>query len=120
MNHIVKDISWLKNRIKFKYQESNDSKMLSIVEKLNNTLDKFIDINIDEKNIDKIITKYMLGFDTIKDPSDSFSYGYTEQERLETRNNIKNITSDLIMFIINDVYCKDALDSLPEFDIDHV
>lgn len=53
---------------------------------------KFLDIG--DNDLDKIISKYYIDF--LLDKTDDLKIGYSQDERLEFRNNIKSIIADIV------------------------
>ena len=51
-------------------------------------------LNIGDNDLDKIISKYYIDF--LLDKTDDLKIGYSQDERLEFRNNIKSIIADIV------------------------
>lgn len=51
-------------------------------------------LNIGDNDLDKIISKYYIDF--LLDKTDDLKIGYSHDERLEFRNNIKSIITDIV------------------------
>jgi hypothetical protein len=88
-------IKWLINRLLYKhnYRES-DVIILSLNEILKYLQPKTYLIDLEENDLDKIISKYYADFNL--DATDDINIGYTPQQRENLRNQIKHLVSDIV------------------------
>jgi hypothetical protein len=98
MNSKINNIFlWLKNRCIFKYQENNNSSIIKLLNSLYRYIEDIEDLRLEQKNLDKIISKYYFDFDMEKsNDSDGFIIGFSEKDRQLLRHNIKLIYKDII------------------------
>lgn len=79
---------WLANRLVFKHgYDKNDS----IIRKILSLGSKGFIIN--DKDLDKIISKHYTGF--FLEKAEDYNIGYTEHERNEIRNHVKALMVDI-------------------------
>jgi hypothetical protein len=81
--------------MQFKYNcDPNDvivQELSSIIELLK---PKPINVSISDGDLDKILSQYYVDF--MLDKCEDIKIGFTEQERISFRNNIKNIIKDIV------------------------
>lgn len=88
-------LSWLIQRLIYKHSYDKKNSIISSIEKLIDFLQpKQFCINIDQKNLDKIISKYYVDFNF--DGSDDINFGFTETQRNRLREDIRNLINDVI------------------------
>lgn len=84
-------LSWLANRLVFKHGYSSDD---PVVAKLNSLSSSKDDIDLNQDDLDKILSKYYVGF--FLDKTDDMNLGYSEKERNDIRSNMKLLVIDII------------------------
>lgn len=62
MNLIIEKIEWLKNRFLFKYKETESSQSIANVKEIINIFNNIKAMNIEEVELDNILSKYYFGF----------------------------------------------------------
>ncbi len=91
----IEFIEWLINRMQFKYNCSRDdiiiSQLLEIIEFLK---PKPFHLSLSDIDLDKILSRYYVDF--MLDKCDDMQIGFSDEERITFRNNIKNIVTDII------------------------
>lgn len=81
-------LSWIRNRLKFKYKESDDN-LASLNDIIKNK--KIIDSSIDSKKVDAICNKLWPNFDGSNSGSLVAINEYSEQEKQDIRKLVTNI-----------------------------
>lgn len=87
-------ITWLISRLQYIHGYSIDNNIIVRLEKIMNKSTMYQPLCSDE-DLDKIISKYFVDFCLTRDYS--LSIGYTEEERNNLRQSIKQIITDVIL-----------------------
>lgn len=91
----IQFIQWLINRLQFKYNcKPNDIIIQKLDEIIKALQPQPIHINISNLSLDKILSKYYVDF--MLDKCEDMNVGFTDNERVSFRNNIKNIVRDIV------------------------
>ena len=109
MDKILTNLKWLKNRLLYKCQESQNSQAIQILDSTINTIN-FIH---NDQYMDILIKKYFPLYDiTADNTDDSFDIGMTPKEQEDLRCSIKSIIVD---FLNNEIHHQ----HLNDIDFDH-
>ena len=90
----IQFIGWLVNRLIHKHQYSSDCAIIKVLHNIQSGFTKAYVLDIEEKELDKIISKYYVDFNLETSPD--INMGYTEKQRYDLRNHIKNLVSDIV------------------------
>jgi hypothetical protein len=86
-------IGWTTNRLRYLHGYANNHYIINRLNNIQHRLNTY-DYKCNDENLDKIISQYFIDFFLIKD--ESTNIGYTDQERKNLRNAIKQIMQDVI------------------------
>jgi hypothetical protein len=86
-------IEWIINRLKYLHRYADNDYIINRLNNIQLRLSSY-DYKCRDENLDKIISQYFIDFFLIKD--EATNIGYTDQERINLRNAIKQIMSDVI------------------------
>jgi len=91
----IRFLEWLKKRMIHKYGcHQDDAIVINLSKIIDNLTPKQYICDIDNHSLDKIIAKYWTDFNL--DASSDIDIGFSENERIKLRDNIKNIVCDII------------------------
>lgn len=109
MDKISTNLKWLKNRLLYKFQESQNSKAIQILDCIIDTIRSMHN----DQYMDMLIKKYFPLYDITADTTDgSFDVGMTPKEQEDLRISIKSIVVDLLN---NEIHHQ----HLNDIDFDH-
>ena len=87
-------LTWLSKRLRYKHNYSPNDAIITSIESLIKNLDEDTVIDISDRDLDIIISKYYADF--LLDKTEDFRVGYSQEERNDFRSNIKCIISDIV------------------------
>lgn len=87
-------LTWLSQRLRYKHNYRADSAVIVNLNDLKDFIRADRTLDISDKDLDIIISKYYIDF--LLDKTEDFRIGYSQDEREEFRNNIKSIIFDVI------------------------
>jgi hypothetical protein len=85
---------WLMNRLRYKHNYSVNDPVIVELSTIMKSMQNQELIDIQDSDLDKIISKYYIDF--FLDKTEDFNVGYSENERSVFRTNIRSIVSDII------------------------
>ena len=117
MNHIIEKITWLKNRMLFKYGENKDSKAIKNIDILYQYIHNLENLTIESPILDRVLNKYYYGFNDDKTGGElDFNYGYTKEERHKIKEDTINLIKDINLEILQSYKVVD--EKLPDTDFE--
>ena len=94
-NDFKKFLSWLKNRLVYKYGES-DPEIITALNCLINNHYFVLNHLVPEKDLISLCRKYYKDFDYERDEDSFIDIGYTEAQRENLKEFVQNIGKDLL------------------------
>jgi hypothetical protein len=90
----IQFLQWLINRLHYKYNCSSDNAIIIKLTEIIEYLQLPINVEISDLDLDKIINQYYV--DYTLDRCDDMTFGFSENERIIFRKNIRSIIKDVI------------------------
>src|SRR5210317_161868 len=118
MNHIIEKITWLKNRMLFKYRETKDSQAIKSIDMIDQYIYDLEKLNIESPILDQVLNQYYYGFSDDKTDGElDFNYGYTKEERNKIKEDTINILKDIHLAMLQSRTIKDKILLNTDFEI---
>jgi hypothetical protein len=89
-------LKWFYNRLIYHYRLAESDNISLFFKNIIEKVSQPITINISDKDLEKIISKYYVDFFLDKDLTNQNCIGFTNEERINLKNITKNLAQDII------------------------